>query len=145
MSFQFTLQKVMQVREREKNKVQAEYQEAIGHFEKVATQLYELLKSKEDLEELSRNQIATGTSIYKLQQNQTKIMRLQQEILEKQRATQLAREKMTVKEQHLVTKTIEVKKYEKIKQLKQEQYKEEEKRKDLMQMDELSVQLFAKR
>ncbi|MCL7746468.1 flagellar export protein FliJ [Halalkalibacter alkaliphilus] len=145
MSFQFTLQKVMQVREREKNKVQAEYQEAIGHFEKVATQLYELLKSKEGLEERVSNQISTGTSIYELQQNQNEIMRLQQEIMDKQHDTQLAREKMVVKEKDLVTKTIEMKKYEKMKQLKQEQYKQEEKRKDIMQMDELSVQLFAKR
>ncbi|MDT8859025.1 flagellar export protein FliJ [Alkalihalobacillus sp. MEB130] len=145
MSFQFTLQKVMQVREREKIKVQAEYQDAIDHFEIVATQLYELLKTKESLEEQARNQITSGTSIYELQQHQNELFRLQQAIQHKQYATQVAREKMAAKEQDLVLKTIEVKKYEKMKQLKHEQYQQELKRRELIQMDELSVQLFVKR
>jgi flagellar FliJ protein len=145
MSFQFTLQKVMQYREREKNTVQAEYQEAVDRFEVIATQLYELLKRKEDLEERAREQVSTGTSIFDLQQNQLKLLRLQQEIQVKQRATQVARENMNVKQQDYILKSIELKKYEKVKEIKLEQYKTEEKRLELLQMDEQSIRLFANR
>ncbi|GAE24254.1 flagellar protein FliJ [Halalkalibacter wakoensis JCM 9140] len=145
MSFQFTLQKVMQVREREKNQGQAEYQKAIDQFEKVATKLYELLKKKESLEERARKQISVGTSIYELQQNQNEMMRLQQEIQLHQRETQRARDKMSMKEQDFLQKAIECKKYEKMKQLKENEFIEEEKRKEAVQMDEISIQLFAKR
>jgi flagellar FliJ protein len=134
----------MQVSEREKNQIQSEYQEAMNQFEKVATQLYELLKSKEELEQSARDQISLGTSVFSLQQNQNKMLRLQQEIQQKQRATQQAREQMNGKQQDLVDKTIELKKYEKMKQLKQEQLIQEQKRLELIQMDELSIQLFAK-
>jgi flagellar FliJ protein len=144
MSFEFTLQKVLQVSEREKNQIQSEYQEAMNQFEKVATQLYELLKSKEELEQSARDQISLGTSVFSLQQSQNKMLRLQQEIQQKQRATQQARDQMNGKQQDLVDKTIELKKYEKMKQLKQEQFIQEQKRLELIQMDELSIQLFAK-
>ncbi|GAE36027.1 flagellar export protein FliJ [Halalkalibacter akibai] len=145
MSFQFTLQKVLQYREREKNTVQAKYQEAVDQFEVVATQLYELLKRKEDIEKQAREQVSSGTSIYSLQQSQMKLLRLQHEIQVKQRATQVARENMHVKEQDFISKSIEVKKYEKMKEIKHEQYKAEEKRLELLQMDELSIRLFANR
>ena len=145
MSFQFTLEKVMQFREQEKNTTQTLYQEAVDQFEQVATQLYELLKRKEELEKHAREQVSIGTSIYDLQQNQMKVLQLQQEIQVKQRATQVAREKMNKKQEDFITKSIELKKYEKMKQMKQEQYKEEVKRVELVQMDEMSIRLFANR
>ncbi|ARK30998.1 flagellar export protein FliJ [Halalkalibacter krulwichiae] len=145
MAFQFTLQKIMQVREQEKNTVQVEYQEAVNQFEHIATELYELLKWKEQLEDYARKQVSSGTSIYHLQQNQMKILQLQQEIEHKQRATQVAREKMNQKQQVYITKSTELKKYEKMKQIKEEQFNEEEKRVELINMDELSLRLFANR
>lgn len=145
MSFQFTLQKVMELREREKNNVQSEYQEAMTSFETIATELYEMLKRKEELEDNAREQIEKGTSIYALQQNQSKLLRLQQEVLVQQRSTQLAREKMNRKQQDLMNRSIEFKKYEKMKQIRQEQFEQEEKRLELLQMDELSIRLYAKR
>jgi flagellar FliJ protein len=145
MSFQFTLEKVMQFREREKNSTQAQYQEAVDQFELVATQLYELLKRKEELEKHAREQVSTGTSIYDLQQNQMKVLRLQHEIQVKQRATQDARERMNKKQEDFILKSIELKKYEKVKQIKHEKYKEEETRVELLQMDEMSIRLFANR
>ncbi len=135
----------MELREREKNNVQSEYQEAMTKFEKVATELYEMLKRKEELEENAREQVTKGTSIYALQQNQSKLLRLQQEILVQQRSTQLAREKMNRKQQDLMNISIEYKKYEKMKQLKHEQFELEEKRLELLQMDELSLRLYANR
>ncbi|WP_227935811.1 flagellar export protein FliJ [Alkalihalobacillus deserti] len=145
MSFQFTLEKVLQFRGREKHTTQAQYQEAVDQFELVATQLYELLKRKEELEKHAREQVSTGTSIYDLQQNQMKVLRLQHEIQLKQRATQVAREKMTKTQEDFILKSIELKKYEKMKEIKHDQYKEEEKRVELLQMDEMSIRLFANR
>ncbi|NEU29372.1 flagellar biosynthesis chaperone FliJ [bacterium LRH843] len=143
MSFQFTLQKVMELREREKNNVQSEYQEAVTNFETTATQLFEMLKKKETLEKKAREQIMNGTSIFALQQNESTLLRLGQEIQVQQRFTQLAREKMNRKQEDLLEISIEYKKYEKMKQLKKEQFEEEAKRLELIQMDEISIRLFA--
>ncbi|MCM3759449.1 flagellar biosynthesis chaperone FliJ [Alkalihalobacillus oceani] len=143
MSFQFALQKVMELKEREKHNIQAEYEQAVASFESVATELYEMLKRKEELEESARSQIANGTSIYALQQHQSKLLRLQQEIQKQQRQTHLAREKMNRKKQDLLSRSIEFKKYEKMRQVKQNQYEEEAKRLELQQMDELSIRLYA--
>lgn len=135
----------MELKEREKNNIQSQYQEAIAKFEIVATELYEMLKRKEELENNAREQFTKGTSIYQLQQNQSTLLRLQQEILVQQRSTQLARERMNRKEQDLINMSIEYKKYEKMKQIKLEQFEEEEKRIELLQMDDLSIRLFANR
>ncbi|PIB53998.1 flagellar export protein FliJ, partial [Pseudomonas sp. 2822-17] len=49
MSFQFSLQKVLEMKEHEKMEAQVDYQSAVGKFEVVATELYHTLKKKEDL------------------------------------------------------------------------------------------------
>lgn len=135
----------MELKEREKNNIQSQYQEAIAKFEIIATELYDMLKRKEELENNAREQVTKGISIYQLQQNQSTLLRLQQEILVQQRSTQLARERMNRKEQDLINMSIEYKKYEKMKQIKLEQFEEEEKRIELLQMDDLSIRLFANR
>lgn len=145
MSFQFTLQKIMDLKEREKNNSQNEYEEALRYFEKTATELYHLLKNKEELEEKAREKMKRGTSIYELQQTETSLLRLQQQIYMQQRSTDRAREKMNIKQRKLIDSTIEFKKYEKMKQLKKEQHREEMKRQEAMEMDEISMQLYVKR
>lgn len=145
MSFQFALQKVMDLKEREKNNSQQEYEEAVRQFEKTATELYHLLKNKEEVEEAARKKLARGTSIYELQQNESHLLRLQQQIYVQQRSTDRAREQMKRKQQKLVQSLIEYKKYEKIKALQKAEHEEEEKRREAREMDEISLRIYARR
>ncbi|MDV2685430.1 flagellar export protein FliJ [Alkalihalophilus lindianensis] len=145
MSFDFTLQKVMNLKEQERQTSQNQYTEAMDQFERVATELYDLLKKKENLEEAGRQKVAKGISIYELQSSQSQLLRMQQAIHEQQRTTQRARERMTIKQQDMVKHSIEFKKYEKLKQVKFEQYKQEQTRLENEQMDDIAIQLFQKR
>ncbi|WP_368504056.1 flagellar export protein FliJ [Alkalihalophilus sp. As8PL] len=145
MSFDFTLQKVMNLKEQERQTSQNQYTEAMDQFERVATELYDLLKKKENLEEAGREKVAKGISIYELQSSQSQLLRMQQAINEQQRTTQRARERMTMKQQDMVKHSIEFKKYEKLKQVKFEQYKKEQTRLENEQMDDIAIQLFQKR
>ncbi|ERN53134.1 flagellar biosynthesis chaperone FliJ [Alkalihalophilus marmarensis] len=145
MSFDFALQKVMNVKEQEQKNSQNQYTEAMNQFEQVATELYDLLKKKEELEQTGREKVTKGISIYELQSSQSQLLRLQQAINETQHTTQLARERMNRKQQDMVKHSIEFKKYEKMKQVKQEQFKEEQRRLENAQMDDIAIQLFQKR
>ncbi|WP_096199362.1 flagellar export protein FliJ [Bacillus sp. FJAT-45350] len=145
MSFQYTLQKVLEIKERKKNEVEADYTEASSLFEKTATELYNLLKKKEDFEEGYKQQISQGISVNQLQQYETVLSRYQGEIERQQKSTQIARDKMHRKQDALVTMSIELKKYEKMKELKHQEYLEEVKREESKLMDEISVQQFANR
>lgn len=142
MSFQFTLQKVKELKEREKNNGRTEYNEAVQSFEAIATQLYNMLKRKEEIEQLARERMIQGTSIQQLQQKERELNRLHEEIIFLQRKTEHARAKMNKKQQQLMDLSIEYKKYEKLKELKKEAYDEENRRSERIQMDELSNRLF---
>ncbi len=144
MSFEYSLQKVMDVKEQEKFQSQLYYKEAIGQFEQVATKLYHSLKRKESLEAKAREQITAGVTIFELQQHQSELLRLQQEINQLQRQTQQAREQMNIRQRDLVDKSVEAKKFEKMKQLGREEFEQEQHRLETNEMDELSVQLYGK-
>lgn len=145
MSFQFTLQKILEVRESEKIKAEKEFVQATRQFEEVATKLYDFLKKKEEYEQDYYNRIEAGIHIFQIQQSHTLLTQLQQQIEHYQHYTQRARENMNKKEEILVERSIELKKYEKMKQIKLEEYLVEEKRLENILMDEISMQQFMKR
>ncbi|WP_096189126.1 flagellar export protein FliJ [Evansella halocellulosilytica] len=145
MSFQFTLEKVLEVKEHEKSEAESKYTEAMKQFEDVATKLYHYMKEKEELEDYYNDKIQTGTSILAIQQTQQTISHLKREIDKLQYETQKARNRMNDQEQFLMFKSIDVKKYEKMKSRKYEQYIEAEKVKENKFLDEISVQQFLKR
>ena len=145
MSFQFTLQKILEVKESEKLKAEKEFTQATKQFEEVATKLYELLKKKEDYENHYNNQMLTGIHVFQIQQSYSILGQLQKQIDQLQYYTQQARVNMNKKEEILVEKSIELKKYEKMKQIKYEQFLEETKRQESLLMDEISVQQFMNR
>lgn len=145
MNFHFTLQKVLELKEAKKNEREAEYKAAIDHFEGVATELYHLLKKKESLEEKARTELQQGTSIKAIRFQETIISRLENEILILQQQTQRARTMMQSKQRQLIDASVELKKYEKMKQRQHEQFLEESKRLEIIEMNELSIQAFVNR
>lgn len=145
MSFQFTLQKILEVKENEKLKAEKEFSQATRQFEEVATKLYELLKKKEDHENDYYTRMERGIHIFQIQQSHTLLAQLQRKINEVQYYTQKARDNMNRKQEVLVEKSIELKKYVKMKEIKYEHYIEEQKRLENILMDEISVQQFVNR
>ncbi|WP_216827986.1 flagellar export protein FliJ [Alkalihalobacterium elongatum] len=145
MSFRYTLQKVLEIKENEKQASENEYSKATREFEDTATRLYDLLKKKEDLEAGCQQQMNEGIPVHQLQQHQTILMRLNVDIEKQQQSTNLARNLMYQKQKELVNASIELRKYEKMKELKYQEYIEEQKKLDNMRMDEISLQLYVNR
>ncbi len=145
MSFKFKLQKILEMSGHEQLKAQKEYTQATRQFEEVATRLYELLKKKEDYELEYKRRMGVGISVVEIQQAHIIITQLQKQIDQFQLYTQKARENMHRKQELLVDRSIELKKYEKMKQIKLDYYLEDEKRQDNLLMDEISVQQFMNR
>lgn len=145
MSFQFTLQKILEVRENEKLKAEKEFTQATRQFEEVATKLYELLKKKENHENDYYQRIERKIHVFEIQQSHSLLAQFQKQIDQLQYYTQKARDNMNRKQEQLVEKSIELKKYEKMKQIKYEFYIEETKRQENILMDEISVQQFINR
>lgn len=145
MSFHYSLQKVMEYKNREKNDAQKHYSDAIEQFETIATKLYETLKQKEELMANQSQKLQQGLPISQIQQHEQMITYLQKEVDSLQWQTQRARKMMTDREKLLVSKSIDYKKYEKMKDMKYEQYVEDEKREETKILDEISVQRFVRR
>ena len=145
MAFHYSLQKVMEHKDREKSEAEKQYSDAIDQFETVATKLYETLKQKEDLQKRQADQLGQGLPIAEIQHHEQVLTYLQKEIDTLQWKTQRARKMMTDKERLLVSKSIDVKKYERMKDIKYEEYKEQEKQEETKFLDEISVQQFVRR
>ncbi|WP_078576311.1 flagellar export protein FliJ [Salipaludibacillus agaradhaerens] len=145
MSFKFALQKVLEVKDFEKTDAERAYTESVEEFEGVATQLYELLKKKEEIVEETEKKLLRGLAISSIQLNEQNVSFLQTEINKLQLSTQKARQNMNEKEKYLLFKTVDLKKYEKMKKIKQAQYLENEKREELKFLDEVSIQQFVRR
>ncbi|MFA9558084.1 flagellar export protein FliJ [Evansella sp. AB-rgal1] len=145
MTFQFTLQKVLDVKEYEKNEAQVAYRDAMMNFEKVATQLYELLKQKEVLLSSYEDKLVQGLPIAFIQQTQKSLEYLQREIDRLQVQTQNARALMNERERRLTVTAVDVKKYEKMKERKLEIYLLDQREKENKFVDEISVQQYLKK
>ncbi|GEL06657.1 flagellar export protein FliJ [Salisediminibacterium halotolerans] len=145
MSFQFSLQKVLDVRDREKNEAEKSYHEAVEAFEQTATKLYEMLKRREELEHEKTRQLTEGLSIAGIQMTEQTLAYLQKEIARLEKETNQKRSKMQEKQKYLTVKTVDLKKYEKMKELKHEAFLAAEKSEEMKFLDEISVQQFVRR
>ncbi|KMK77356.1 flagellar biogenesis protein [Alkalihalobacillus pseudalcaliphilus] len=135
----------MDLKEREKKEGQSMYAMAVQDFEQKATVLYNLLKTKETLEADARERIVSGILIRDIQQQESQFLRLQNEINQQQQKTNMARHQMQLKQHELMERTVEFKKYEKMKNIKRSQFVEEQKQSERKMMDELSTMMYAKR
>lgn len=144
MQFRYSLQKLMDLKEREKEEAENVYSSAVKTFEEVATELYHLLKRKEALEEDARAKLSSLVSVLDIQSMQASMLFLQEAIVKQQKRTQLARAKMEEKHQLLLDASFEYKKHEKIREKKRMQFVVEENRLEQVSMDEISVQRFVR-
>ncbi|MEN0649158.1 flagellar export protein FliJ [Caldifermentibacillus hisashii] len=144
MKFTFKLEKLLDLREKEKEEQVFMYEKAIRKFEDVAEKLYQLLKKKEDIEEQQLKKIESGVSIQEIRLGQHYLLNLQKEIDSYQQLVFHARKDMQEEEQRLIEKNIEVKKMEKMKSKEYEKFLHFLDVEDRKVMDEISMQIVAR-
>ncbi|SET41826.1 flagellar FliJ protein [Salinibacillus kushneri] len=137
-----TFEKILNVKMIEKDKAHKNYQEAMDYFEVNATELYYLLKEKEDFEAEMSNSIQSSVSADQLRNYDQYIQTLNQKIKASQQNVQSARTNMELKQQSLTESYIELKKYEKIVSNKKTIIKKLEEKHEREVIDEASVQQF---
>lgn len=141
MSNTTALQKILQLRMEDKNRALLEQKKAMEHFEDVAQKLYNILKTKEKAES-KLNEYVKSEIIAKIREQTLYIDLLQKQINSLQREVQLARDNMEHKRQIVTEKHVELKKIEKMIELRKERKKKEAQLLEMKQMDEISLNRF---
>lgn len=144
VQYTYRFEKVLTIREQEKQQTEIAYKEAVRSFEEVATQLYELLKKKEDLISYQNERLKTGATIDEIHHFATFIDSLEHTINEVQQKVIQARTKMQWYEQKLLEKNLEVRKYEKMREKDFIAFKEEQDRLEAQYLDEISSLMYNK-
>ena len=143
MRYAYRFDQVMNLREQEKTEVELAYQEAVSQFESIATELYELLKKKEDTLRNQQDGMKKGFSVNAVRHYAFFIEGLESSIEFMQRRVQKARSNMAWHEEKLLEKTVEIRKYEKMKEKDLERHLAEDERLENIRVDELaSAQFF---
>lgn len=142
VAYQYKFAKVLTVREQEKVETELAYKESVHIFEKIATELYELLKKKENTMDAQINQLTEGLSIDHIHHYTNYIDGLQKRIDKVQKEVIQARSKMNWFKERLLEKTLEVRKFEKIKEKDYELFQVEQQRLETILLDEISSVKF---
>ncbi|MDV6376715.1 flagellar export protein FliJ [Sporosarcina sp. GW1-11] len=141
-TYNYRFEKVLTLREQERDETEIAYKEAIRQFEEVATELYNQIKKKEETLEQQQVRMATGFSIDDLHHYSRYIDRLEVQIDQTQKEVIKSRSKMSWYESQLLEKNIEVKKFEKMKEIGKQQYDAEMELVEANRIDELSTIKF---
>ncbi|MFA8437503.1 flagellar export protein FliJ [Pueribacillus sp. YX66] len=139
MASHFRLDKVLKIREKEKDLSEIEFANAQQRFESVARTLYELLKKKEELEKQHEYNMRVGVQADTIRQYNLHLQSLQNSIMEQQMIVNHARFEMEQKRNLIVHKSVEVKKYNLLKDKHIENVLSKMKKEENNQLDELSI------
>lgn len=145
MSYQYKFNRILTVKEREKDEALSAYETAVKSFEEVAEKLYQLLKKKEDLESYQEEQLKNGLSVVEIRHHQQFIGNLEKTIDHYQKMVINARNRMNLFQEKLMDKNIEVKKFEKMREKDFEQFLADMKSAESKQMDDISIQHYVNR
>jgi len=145
VSYIYRFEKVLTIREQEKNETEIAYKESVRSFEEIATKLYELLKKKEDLIEFQQERLAVGSSIEEVHHYARFIDSLEKTIADVQQKVVQARAKMNWHEEKLLEKNLEVRKFEKMREKDFKVFQQEQDRIEGIFLDEISSLTYNKR
>lgn len=140
--YHYRFEKVLTFREQEKAETEVEFKHSIQAFEAVATKLYDLLKKKEDILLEQHEKMKTGFSVNGIHHYARYIDSLEKRIAIFQQEVMQARSKMNWFENKLLEKSLEVKKFEKMKDKDREHHRAEMEHLEAIQLDELSTLKF---
>lgn len=143
--YNYRFDKVLTFREQEKTETEVEFKGAVEAFETVANKLYDLLKKKEDILVAQQIKMTVGFSVNEIHHYSRFIGSLEKRIAEMQQQVIQARSKMNWYENKLLEKTLEVRKFEKMKEKDREHHRAEMEQLEAIQLDELSTLKFRRR
>lgn len=142
MSYQFKFEKILTIREREKEEASSAYNQSVNRFEEAAENLYELLKRKEDLEAYQAEKMMSGLSVQEIRHHQQFVGNLAKTIEHAQKMVQNARNSMVYFQEKMLEKNLEVKKFVKIKEKDHSNYLAIARVEEAKQMDDISLQQY---
>lgn len=145
MHYQYKFEKILTIKEKEKNDSESKYTEAVKEFESEAENLYQVLKKKEELLDSQSEQLKQGLSVQQVRYNQDFLDNHEKMIAHYQKRVMDTRSKMHFYHQLLIESNVEVKKYEKIKEKDFQRYFNTMKYEENRQMDEISIQQYMSR
>jgi len=145
MAYNFRFDKILSLKESEKDKALSEYNEALQKFEQAAEKLYHYLKQKEDYEEIHKEKLQFGLSIHEIRHYQKFAANLERTINHYQQLVLQVRRQLEIKQAKLAELNIEVKKYEKIKEKHNEAYLQTLHSNETKFIDEISIQQYVNR
>ncbi|MCK6206201.1 MULTISPECIES: flagellar export protein FliJ [Bacillaceae] len=145
MTYNFRFDKILTVKNREKEEALDVYNQSVKRFEEAAEALFELLKKKEDLEGYQNERLLTGLPVQEIRHHQFFINNLEKTIDHYQKMVINTRTHMVYHQERLVEKNIEVKKYEKIKEKDLYSFIEDMKLTESRLMDDISIQSYMNR
>ncbi|MGE7110876.1 flagellar export protein FliJ [Lysinibacillus sp. NPDC047702] len=145
VNYIYRFEKVLTIREQEKNETEIAYKESVRSFEEIATKLYELLKKKEDLIDFQQERLAVGSSIEEIHHYARFIDSLEKTITDVQQKVVQARSKMNWYEEKLLEKNLEVRKFEKMREKDFKLFQQEQDRIEGIFLDEISTLTYNKR
>lgn len=136
------LAKVLTIREHEEKDAQLAHAQSVSSFEKLAKNLYNLLKKKEKMEELYNEAMKRTTVVYQLREKADYMKQLNQDIIALQEKVNQARKDMKNKREALTSAHIEVKKIENIIDQRLLRHKKYLLKTEQEQLDEVSSQQY---
>ncbi|EIJ81498.1 flagellar biosynthesis chaperone [Bacillus methanolicus PB1] len=145
MRYHYKFEKILSLKEREKDEALNIYNESVKKFEEAAEKLYELMKKKEDLEAYQFSRLVSGLSVQEIRHHQQFIGNLEKSIEYYQKMVMNARNRMYFYQEKLLEKNIEVKKFKRIKEKDFLHYIEEQIYSEGKQMDDISIKQFMNR
>ncbi|KOY82679.1 flagellar export protein FliJ [Lysinibacillus sp. FSL H8-0500] len=145
VNYMYRFEKVLTIREQEKNETEMAYKESVRSFEEIAEKLYELLKKKENLMIFQQERLTVGSSIDEIHHYSRFIDSLEKTIIDVQQKVIQARAKMNWHEEKLLEKNLEVRKFEKMKEKDFKLFQQEQDRIESLFLDEISLQTYNKR
>lgn len=145
VQYTYRFEKILTIREQEKQQTEMAYKESVRTFEEFANRLYELLKKKEDLITYQNDRLTSGSTVDEIHHYAKFIDSLEHSITDMQQKVMQARAKMNWHEQKLVEKNLEVRKFEKMREKDFQAFKVEQDRLEMVQLDELSSLMYSKK
>jgi flagellar FliJ protein len=133
------MDQVLDYKHHEKEMTHKEYIDRQSLFEEIGYELYGLLKRKELLQQEQVDRIEGGAQISMLQQINQYIGRLDEQVKLLQIKLQEARENMDHTYDRLIHQTIDVKKYEKLKEKQLQRFQDHVKSEEMRSIDEIAV------
>ncbi|KXZ14950.1 flagellar biosynthesis chaperone [Bacillus nakamurai] len=142
MAYQFRFQKLLELKENEKDQSLSEYRQSVSEFETVAEKLYKNMSKKELLEKDKESKLRTGMSVQEMRHYQQFVSNLENTIYHYQKLVIMKRNEMNEKQDQLTEKNIEVKKFEKMREKQFNMFALEDKAAEMREMDDISIKQF---